>query len=43
MQPSDDPKHAWVRATWSDAMNDGTSGWKDIAEKINGDAGKRTE
>ncbi len=41
MQPSDDPKHAWVRATWNDEMNDGIIGWKDIAEKINGDAGKR--
>lgn len=42
MQPSDDPKHAWVRATWNDAMNDGISSWKDIAEKINGEAGKRS-
>ncbi|MEZ4506174.1 MAG: 5-deoxy-glucuronate isomerase [Thermomicrobiales bacterium] len=41
MQPSDDPKHAWVRATWSDDMNDGIGSWKDIADKINGDAGKR--
>ena len=41
MQPSDDPNHAWVRATWNDATNEGISGWKDIAEKINGDAGKR--
>jgi 5-deoxy-glucuronate isomerase len=41
MQPSDDPKHAWVRATWNDAMNDSIKIWKDIAEKINGDAGKR--
>ena len=41
MQPSDDPSHAWVRATWKDSMNDGISGWQDIAETINGDAGKR--
>ncbi len=41
MQPSDDPNHAWVRATWKDSMNDGISGWQDIAEKINDDAGKR--
>jgi 5-deoxy-glucuronate isomerase len=41
MQPSDDPAHAWVRATWTDDMNDGVSGWQDIAQRINGDAGKR--
>ncbi len=41
MQPSDDPRHAWVRATWNDGMNEGVSGWQDIAERINGDAGKR--
>lgn len=42
MQPSDDPHHAWVRATWNDAMNDGLDSWKDIETNINGDAGKRT-
>jgi 5-deoxy-glucuronate isomerase len=41
MQPSDDPKHAWVRATWNDGMNQGIAGWQDIETKINGDAGKR--
>jgi len=41
MQPSDDSKHAWVRATWNDEMNKGISGWKDIIDRINGDAGKR--
>lgn len=41
MQPSDDPRHAWVRATWNDEMNAGISGWRDIANKINGEAGKR--
>lgn len=41
MQPSDDPKHAWVRATWTDAMNSGIASWQDIEQKINGEAGKR--
>jgi 5-deoxy-glucuronate isomerase len=41
MQPSDDPAHAWVRATWNDSMNAGIESWKDIEAKINGDAGKR--
>ncbi|MCO5222885.1 MAG: 5-deoxy-glucuronate isomerase [Thermomicrobiales bacterium] len=41
MQPSDDPRHAWVRATWTDDMNAGIEGWKDIVDRINGDAGKR--
>ena len=41
MQPSDDPKHAWVRATWHDAMNAGLASWKDIENKLNGDAGRR--
>lgn len=41
MQPSDDPKHAWVRATWNDEMNAGIESWKDIETHINGDAGKR--
>lgn len=42
MQPSDDPKHAWVRATWNDAMNAGVTSWKEIEHRINGDAGKRS-
>jgi 5-deoxy-glucuronate isomerase len=42
MQPSDDPKHAWVRATWNDEMNAGIASWKDIETSINGDAGKRS-
>jgi 5-deoxy-glucuronate isomerase len=41
MQPSDDPKHAWVRATWTDEMNAGVASWKDIESRINGTAGKR--
>ena len=43
MQPSDDPKHAWVRATWNDQMNAGVASWKDIEKRINGEAGKRTK
>jgi 5-deoxy-glucuronate isomerase len=42
MQPSDDPKHAWVRATWNDDMNAGIASWKEIETRINGDAGKRS-
>lgn len=41
MQPSDDPRHAWVRATWNDGMNAGLASWQDIETRINGDAGKR--
>lgn len=41
MQPSDDPKHAWVRATWNDGMNAGITSWNDIETRINGEAGKR--
>ncbi len=41
MQPSDDPKHAWVRATWNDGMNAGIASWQEIETRINGDAGKR--
>ncbi|HET9660114.1 MAG TPA: 5-deoxy-glucuronate isomerase [Thermomicrobiales bacterium] len=41
MQPSDDPKHAWVRATWNDGMNAGIASWNDIETRINGEAGKR--
>jgi hypothetical protein len=42
MQPSDDPKHAWVRATWNDAMNAGVTSWKEIENRTNGEAGKRS-
>lgn len=42
MQPSDDPRHAWVRATWTDDMNEGISTWKEIESRINGEAGKRS-
>jgi 5-deoxy-glucuronate isomerase len=42
MQPSDDPNHAWVRATWNDNMNAGIASWKDIETRINGEAGKRS-
>jgi 5-deoxy-glucuronate isomerase len=41
MQPSDDPTYAWVRETWSDAMNEGTGNWQEIDDRINGNAGKR--
>jgi 5-deoxy-glucuronate isomerase len=41
MQPADDPRYAWVRSTWNDAMNNGMVTWQDIDDRINGDAGKR--
>ena len=40
MQPSDDPAYAWVRATWSDDLSDGLSSWRDIADRVNGPAGR---
>lgn len=40
MQPSDDPAYAWVRATWSDDLNHGLSSWRDIADRVNGPAGR---
>ncbi len=40
MQPSDDPAYAWVRETWSDDLNAGLTSWRDIAERVNGPAGK---
>ncbi len=43
MQPADDPAYAWVRSTWSDAMNEGISGWRDVDDRVNGDAGKRKD
>lgn len=41
MQPSDDPAYAWLRETWSDELNVGLTSWRDIAERVNGPAGKR--
>ena len=40
MQPSDDPAYAWVRATWSDDLNHGLSSWRDVADRVNGPAGR---
>jgi 5-deoxy-glucuronate isomerase len=40
MQPSDDPAYAWVRGTWSDDLNAGLTSWRDIAEQVNGPAGR---
>jgi 5-deoxy-glucuronate isomerase len=40
MQPRDDPAYAWVRATWSDDLNEGLTSWRDIAERVNGPAGR---
>ena len=41
MQPSDDPTLAWVRATWTDDINEGLASWQDIDTRINGAAGRR--
>jgi 5-deoxy-glucuronate isomerase len=41
MQPSDDPDYAWVRDTWSDDLNVGLTSWHDIADRVNGRAGRR--
>jgi 5-deoxy-glucuronate isomerase len=43
MQPSDDPLCAWVRDTWSDAMNEGIASWRDIEQRVNGPAGRRPD
>jgi 5-deoxy-glucuronate isomerase len=40
MQPSDDPAYAWLRQTWTDELNEGLTSWRDIAERINGPAGR---
>ena len=40
MQPRDDPAYAWVRSTWSDDLNEGLTSWRDIAERLNGPAGR---
>jgi 5-deoxy-glucuronate isomerase len=41
MQPSDDPRYAWVRGTWTDDMNDGLTSWRDIDQRVNQGAGSR--
>jgi 5-deoxy-glucuronate isomerase len=43
MQPRDDPAYAWLRGTWSDELNAGLTSWRDIAKRVNGPAGRRTE
>jgi 5-deoxy-glucuronate isomerase len=43
MQPSDDPAYGWVRATWSDEMNEGARTWQDIDKRVNLGAGQRPE
>ena len=41
MQPADDPRYAWVRSTWDDAMNEGIRGYADIDARVNAGAGRR--
>jgi 5-deoxy-glucuronate isomerase len=42
MQPVDDPAYGWVRGTWSDALNAGIGGYRDVEARINGPAGRRS-
>jgi 5-deoxy-glucuronate isomerase len=42
MQPSDDPRYAWVRETWTDGLNRGIKSWQDIDQRINQGAGRRS-
>jgi 5-deoxy-glucuronate isomerase len=39
MQPSDDPRYAWVRETWTDEMVSDIACWLDIDEQVNHGAG----
>ncbi|CAN5518347.1 5-deoxy-glucuronate isomerase [soil metagenome] len=41
MQPADDPDYAWVRATWTDELNEGARSWRDIDRHVNRGAGQR--
>jgi 5-deoxy-glucuronate isomerase len=41
MQPSDDPRYAWVRETWTPDQTQGITSWQDIDHRINQDAGRR--
>ena len=41
MQPSDDPAYAWVRASWTEAMNEGAKSWREIDARVNNGAGWR--
>jgi len=42
MQPSDDPAYAWVRQTWPESLNEGLSSWRDIDDRVNAGAGKKS-
>jgi 5-deoxy-glucuronate isomerase len=41
MQPSDDPRYAWVRSTWTPDLVAGLATWRDIEENVNRGAGRR--
>jgi 5-deoxy-glucuronate isomerase len=43
MQPSDDPRYAWVRDTWTEDMVEGLSSWRDIEQRVNQGAGRRNQ
>jgi 5-deoxy-glucuronate isomerase len=41
MQPSDDPRYAWVRDTWTPDLAEGLVDWHDIDQRLNRGAGRR--
>lgn len=41
MQPSDDPRFAWVRDTWHGGLTEGLTSWRDIDTQVNGGAGRQ--
>jgi 5-deoxy-glucuronate isomerase len=43
MQPADDPAHHWVRETWTEEMTSGMASWRDIEDRVNAGAGRRTD
>jgi len=43
MQPSDDPRYAWVRQTWTSDMVSGITSWQDIDDRVNHGAGHKAK
>jgi 5-deoxy-glucuronate isomerase len=41
MQPIDDPAYHWVRSTWTDDQNGGSTSWAEIDRWVNRGAGRR--
>lgn len=42
LQPKDDPRYGWVRSTWDASQTSGLAGYRDIADRQNGPAGRRS-